>query len=241
MATNKKEVQIGKHTLVFYPDSHRYKLKGEKAYLLSPSAVTGVIDKSRTLINWAVRTTCEYIAQNYDEHNSLHELLEVAKVEWRNVRDEAANKGTAVHAMAEQWIRGEQPEFTGDPQIDSGFEAFLKWQKEHKAEFIETEKLLFSEKHHFAGTTDAIANVDGKITVIDFKTSTGVYPEHYIQLAGYWLALEESQQVDQGLIMHLDKNTGEFTSYFISAEEIQKYKDAFIAALELKKALKLIN
>lgn len=41
--------------ITFYPNSHRYQRAGEKTYLLSPSAIVGVIDKSNALQIWNER------------------------------------------------------------------------------------------------------------------------------------------------------------------------------------------
>ena len=134
MATNTEEKQIKDITLVFYPDSHRYKLKGEKEWLLSPSSILGVIDKPM-LIDWAVRTACEYIYQNHGKFQNIQDLLDMAKKEWRSVRDEAADYGSQVHEWVEKWIKNDKQEMTGIKEVDNGILAFLKWQKEHKAQF----------------------------------------------------------------------------------------------------------
>lgn len=51
----------------------------------------------------------------------------------------------------------------------------------------------------FVGVIDLVADLDGKRTVIDFKTSAAGYPEHEVvlsdQLTGYELAHPEAQQV----------------------------------------------
>jgi len=51
----------------------------------------------------------------------------------------------------------------------------------------------------FVGVIDLLAEVDGKQTVIDFKTAAKSYEEHEVvlsdQLSGYWLAEPEVKQV----------------------------------------------
>mgnify|MGYP001606268017 FL=1 len=56
-------------------------------------------------------------------------------------------------------------------------------------EFIE--RTVWSQRYRYAGTIDALATIDGKLGVLDIKTSTGFYPEYNLQTAAYATALQE--------------------------------------------------
>jgi len=56
-------------------------------------------------------------------------------------------------------------------------------------EFIERQ--VWSRSHRYAGTVDALAEIDGKFGVLDIKTSPGFYPEYNLQTAAYVTALKE--------------------------------------------------
>ena len=132
--------------------------------------------------------------------------------EWRKkVGDEvanyvartSANRGTAVHHMCEDYLNNFPVDWPD------------KW-KEHEKKFLpfclfkqlenkvlqkidnirSQECALFSNKYRVAGRVDCIAEYDGKLSIIDFKTSTkernDEYNEnYYIQAAAYAEMFEE--------------------------------------------------
>lgn len=107
--TETKQLYNGEVEITFYPDSHRYKLAGEKSYLLSATAITGIIDKSRVLIPWAVGLTGSYLRKYLEEHQGekftseeLAPIIEEALNQHNQKREEAADTGSQVHDMAER-------------------------------------------------------------------------------------------------------------------------------------------
>ena len=71
--------------------------------------------------------------------------------------------------------------------------------------FLETEVSLVSEKFQFGGTFDAIAEINGKNYLIDFKTSKSIYQEFVIQLAAYRQLWQEHSdlKIHGGIILSL--------------------------------------
>jgi hypothetical protein len=67
MPTNKvlKSVYNGEVSIEFFPDSHRYRKIGERSYLISVTTATGIIDKSRPLILWALGLAGSVYANGY--------------------------------------------------------------------------------------------------------------------------------------------------------------------------------
>lgn len=241
----------------FYPNSHRYKLAGERTYLISVTAITGIIDKSRVLIHWAINDcVIPYIENFLTSSNKktfrieeMFDVLESAKVQHEVKKQEAGSVGKLVHDFAEKYSlykigKGEQPELPEDNQARNGINAFLDWYLAHDVEFIEAERLVYSKKYGFVGMADGIAKVNGKKYLIDYKTGNGIYNEHYLQVTGYRLAYEEEtgEKLDGALILHFDKRTGEFQQpRFISDFDHEANIKAFLAAYELKKRDKELN
>ena len=89
----------------------------------------------------------------------------------------SAQIGTDVHDLCERIARGEDigpihPDL--QPYID-GFNSFIE---EFSPEFLFLEETVWSEKHGYAGSFDAIAVIDGKTLIIDWKTTkSGVHAE----------------------------------------------------------------
>lgn len=140
--------------------------------------------------------------------------------EWRNrVGEEAANKisnrastrGTKFHNMLEKYI-GNSPlsSILTETIMPDMKQAFYDIQPTlHRIDNIHyIEAKFWSEKLLAAGRTDVIAEFDGKLSVIDFKTSTKLKPEHYIedyflQATAYALMYEEKvgAPIDQIVII----------------------------------------
>ena len=231
----------GKITLNFEEvPYHRFTINGRR--IVSVTGATEIIDKSRPLMIWAVRLAKEFLMEKKiwkitDKGETLL-LIEEAGKQHTIRKKKAADIGKQIHEWIEGWIKKKNPDIPENEKVRNGVIAFLKWQKKHKAKFIESEKIVYSKKYDYAGICDAVATIKGKKYIIDFKSSNRIYNEHRYQLAGYWLALEEmtGKKFDGGLIIRFGKDTGEFeNSDPITRDEYEKNKEAFLGALTIKK------
>lgn len=142
-------------------------------------------------------------------------------------RDKAAELGTIVHEMVEEYVRGGHPydvlpdgitpEDQG--QVMSAFSAFEEWFESNKFSIVEQEVQLVSEVHKYGGTPDAIA-IDGKgrLVLLDWKTSSGVYADFLYQLALYRVLWNENHP-DNPLtggshLCRFAKENGDFAHHF---------------------------
>lgn len=232
----------GEVTIDFYEDRHCYIKRGEKGCLTSVTGATGMIDKSRPLIFWAIGLMRDHLSALAEQQTliTLDHILEASKLHQQK-KEEAATKGSQVHAWIEQYINAklnpenQKPEMPEDEQIVNGVIAFLNWEKDHNVKFVATEKIVYSKKHDYVGLMDCEAIIDGKRSVVDFKTSTGVYNEMRYQVAAYRAADEEEtgKKYDgPNWIIRFDKDTAEFEPHEFN-EQAKDFK-AFLGALALK-------
>lgn len=232
----------------FYPDSHRYKLAGHKDYLISVTAITGLIDKSRFLIPWATKLASDDLIARLERGEKLnHEIVLAACNLHSAKKEEAATIGSMVHDYAERFARAkiegtklpEIPENAPEPVLN-GIMAFLDWVKDHKVIFLQSERMVYSRSIGYVGITDLIAIIDGKRYICDYKTSKGLYDEYYLQLSAYWIAYEEEtgERLDGGLLLHFDKETGAFTAKDLDRENHINNHSAFYGLYDAKKRLK---
>lgn len=238
-----KTIKLYKNTIIidFYADKHIYieRLTGDRP--ISVTGATSVIDKSRPLIFWAIGLMKDFLLEVSSNGETIgdNHILEASKQHTIR-KDQAASKGSAVHDWIEEYIntklkKSKDPEMPKDAQVLNGVIAFLKWADEHKVKFIATEKIVYSRKSKYVGILDALVMVDKKLTLIDFKTSSGIYPEFFLQIAGYKAAYEEEtgKEIKQCYIAHFDKNTAEFD--ITELKDYGKHLKAFLAALTIKK------
>ncbi len=228
--------------LDFNEAKHMFTVNGK--WVPSVTFGTGVIDKSRPLIYWAVGLTKDYLLANLkdliadNKGDKIASLIDEAAKQHSIRKQQAADIGTQVHEWAEKFIKAKSkkdyPEIPKDPKVYNGVTAFLKWVDEYDVKFLSSEKFIYSKKHDYAGIMDAEAVIKGKTCVIDFKTSNGIYPEHFLQICGYLIAREEEmdKKYDGAVIIRFGKENGEFEVKNII--DIKKYSEGFLAALKLK-------
>ena len=122
--------------------------------------------------------------------------------------ERAKERGKRCHELAEEfWLTGEL-----DPEeIENDFfpymQQFILWAKTYRPKVLYTEKQLFSEV--FCGTADLIAELDGKIILVDYKftsqldtKSLSVQLEGYKKLCGLY-----GIKIDKCYALHIKKGS----------------------------------
>lgn len=173
--------------LVFYPASHRYKLDGEWV-----PGVTTLIGKGfpkPAIPYWAARTVAEWVFDNAPLSDQLAEMggrgpavAFLKQLPWQK-RDDAAVRGTDVHALAERLVHGEAVQVP--ERLSAYVDGYVEWLNESGAVPLWTECPVASRKWGYAGKFDLIGELDGATWLLDVKTSSGVYGETAMQLAAY--------------------------------------------------------
>ena len=124
----------------------------------------------------------------------------------------ASEVGSQVHALIEWQLRrtlgqtvGPEPRVTDDAQW--AFMAWEDWAQSVQLTPRYIEQTVFSRQHGYAGTMDLLAEVQGVLTLIDFKTGKAIYGEAHLQNVAYQVALAEMghSQPAGGLIVRLPK------------------------------------
>lgn len=125
----------------------------------------------------------------------------------------AGDIGTQAHKLIEWNLRATLMQEAGpSPAVTDkatwAFMAWEDWKKSVNLKPIYIESTVWSKTHGYAGTMDLLAEVNGKLTVVDWKTGKAIYPEAYLQNAAYRYALREMGHGDpvQGIIVRLPKN-----------------------------------
>jgi hypothetical protein len=124
-------------------------------------------------------------------------LREVGITDFSRVPDSimipAQEFGTAFHMARHLLDKGTLDE----KSLSEGLIPFLDGYKKFKKDFgfaakvDESERSLVSKKYGFCGTPDVWPIIQGKRTLIDTKTSSGMYEATAIQTAAYQILLEE--------------------------------------------------
>lgn len=220
----------------------------------SVTTILGVIGKP-ALINWAAnmeRTLVMDVSANLYEDvagtpkmsrlawlSTMQQRLGKTKQHQRELA-KAGEIGTQVHALIEWTLRAKLCQQPGpSPAIcDKAqwcFMVFEEWAKKVNLKPLLIEQQVWSAVHGYAGTMDLLAEIDGQLTVIDFKTGKRVYPEAHLQNAAYRVALREMGHGDatQGIIVRLPKDEADPQPEAVVADDEATSFQAFLSAKSL--------
>ncbi len=107
------------------------------------------------------------------------------------MKNKSAEEGTLVHEVIESLIQGHPT--TIPDAMEPVATAFQNFQSQHHIVPHQVESKIVSRRHGYAGTIDVLAEVDGKLGVLDIKTSQAIYRDYGIQTAAYVEALHEEK------------------------------------------------
>lgn len=151
------------------------------------------------------------------------------------VLKESQELGQNVHEMIEAYLKGDEiPECSGNES--RMFMEFKNWAQKTAPTVVELELDMTSQKHKFYGTCDAVLEIDGKLVICDWKTSSSIDKFHGVQLAAYAQMYKEitDREITEGLIVRLDKKEG--AKKLIEVKKFQnldKYFEIFLHCLAI--------
>lgn len=122
------------------------------------------------------------------------------------MKTKSAEEGTLVHETVEA-ILSNQP-IPVPPLIKPLVDAFKLFVSSHDIIPHQIESRIISKKHGYAGTIDVLAELDGKLGVLDIKTSYAIWRDYGIQTAAYVEALHEDSSMPRltRWILRLDQH-----------------------------------
>lgn len=144
---------------------------------------------------------------------------------------EAGRIGTLAHIMIEEFINGGAVNLDGYTaneisQAKTAYYGFYEWQKKNKPKFLHTELKLVSEQYQFGGTFDAVCEVNGKLVICDWKTSSDIYSEYLIQAAAYRQLYKEYHNHDHwykikgAIILKLNKEENGYEEHHYKIKDL---------------------
>ena len=157
------------------------------------------------------------------------------------IAQEAANLGKYIHNRCKKI----NDEFTNRKELFAAkvkvgswdflppAQSYAEWLLEHIEDVVAYEKLVFSPRFGYAGTTDLLFRFEGDpfLTVGDIKTSNNVWPDMGLQLGAYAQGLrEEGYDIQRGIIIHLNKETSKLK---VHEFDLKPNLSAFLSALYL--------
>lgn len=166
-------------------------------------------------------------------------------------RDIAADSGTLAHAMVEAHINKQPlPDITKHSediqrQARQGFENYISWADNNRIVIVAQEMELVSEEYAFGGCPDAVGlDAQGRLCLLDWKTSNSCYSDYIIQLAAYrhlWEINNPDKPITGGFhLCRFSKENADFAHHFWSElddawEQFKLFRRAYDLDKKLKK------
>lgn len=156
------------------------------------------------------------ILDAYPKGPAFYEWLKIAGEKADEIRDNFGKRGSVVHNLTEQYdkgfevtlMSGSEPKYTSLEW--AMFERYIDFSTRFKPEILEIELNYASHKLKYGGTLDRVMIINGKLTLIDIKTSNYLHNHFWLQLAAYVRLYEEknpSVKIEQIGILWLNAKT----------------------------------
>lgn len=210
----------------------------DEIYVPGVTTILGVIGKGDGLIQWAASCAVDYLRERVVgalTAEKLEVIFAEAKYAHRRIKETALTVGTMAHQWVEQYLLDNEQPMPENEQARSACNAAKAWLAEHEWVTLNVERRIYSRAHHYAGTLDYLALVDGKLVVADWKSSKRLYDEYKYQTAAYVQALTEEgvEGIEGRWLVRLDKESGEFEAQFSPPEDQEKDFKVFESALNI--------
>lgn len=168
--------------------THHYKIGQDRA-----DGVTTALGKGLpkpALLPWGIRSVAEYAADHLDllvqmQPMGRQAIVDALKQSPYTQRDEAANRGTEVHNIAEQLIHGREVDVP--EELAGHVESCVRFLDDWQPTPVLVEAVVANRRWGYAGTLDFIADLpSGQRAIFDYKTSrSGIFGETALQAAAY--------------------------------------------------------
>lgn len=123
-----------------------------------------------------------------------------------SIAKKSAAEGTLIHEAVEKILVGESPVI--DSVIAPAIAAFKEFlgKKNIQADPALIEKRIVHYDQRYAGTIDVVALIDGKLGILDIKTSQAIYRDYNLQISAYMEALRhELKDLQTRWILRIDQ------------------------------------
>ena len=230
-------------------ENHAYTVESNGVIITLPG-VTGVLDvvgskdKVNRLMGWAKKQALLKVAEHIRAFAGKSLTVDEAWIEavrksaWKRDKEmlkEAGDIGDRIHTAIDAYIMGQKPVLDADTK--PGYDNFLLWLKESQIKLNKGDTYIASLKMGYGGALDALGEKNGKLILLDWKTSNYIHETYSLQAAAYVMAFEETfdKDIDKAFVVRFGKEK----AWDVEIKEVNLLNStkAFMFALDLKKMM----
>jgi len=212
-----------------YPKSTRESIEGLRHY-----TVTGEEKKLPSVTTVIAQT------KNQKDKESIERWkAKVGEARAEEIKNEAANRGTAMHKYLEDLIRGQRSMdlTTTGQEAQRMAEIIVDRGLNDCSDIYGVEAVLYYPGL-YAGSCDLIGNYKDNLSIIDFKQTNKPKQrewigDYFLQMAAYGMAHDAvyNTAIEQGVIMMCSKD-GYYQQFVIEGREYREAKHEFLRRLD---------
>tara|TARA_R100001129_G_scaffold104320_1_gene71330 strand:- start:240 stop:917 length:678 start_codon:yes stop_codon:yes gene_type:complete len=211
-----------------YPKSTRESIKGLRHY-----TVDGEEEKLPSVTTVLAKTKSKE-----DQESIERWKAKVGEETAEKIKNEAASRGTAMHKYLEDLILGQKSLDLTPVGVEATkmAEIIVDRGLNRCSDIYGIEAVLYYPGL-YAGSCDLIGQVDGKLSIIDFKQTNKPKQrewigDYFLQMAAYGMAHDAvyNTAIEQGVIMMCSKD-GYYQEFVIEGEEYRTAKHMFLRRL----------
>jgi ATP-dependent exoDNAse (exonuclease V) beta subunit len=178
------------------------------------------------------------ITSQYNKQSIMEWRKRVGEEEANRISSRAAGRGTRVHTICENYLNN-QDDYTKKQMPDAVvmFKTLQPLLDQYVNNIHALEVPLYSDYLRTAGRVDCIAEFDGTLSVIDFKTSSKPKEDqwiqnYYMQCSAYAVMFEERTGIPVPRIVVMIAVDGDKSQVFVKkrndyVSEFIKYRDIY--------------
>ena len=196
-------------------NGRRYLIEGTETKYPSITTVLGATSDKSGLIAWRRR---------------------VGEEQANKISNMATRRGTSMHKLCEQYLLNQELD---DDSVDGNmmFKSISSYLDNiDNVRCLET--AVYSHKLKVAGTVDCIAEYNGKLSIIDFKTANRPKKPEYID--GYfkqgcfyfWSYYEITGEMPEQILILISVQDGSVQEFFLDKKDIIKYSEKLRESIE---------
>ena len=212
-----------------YPKSTRESIEGLRHYTVDGEerrlpSVTTVIAQTK----------------NKEDKESIERWKQkVGEARAEEIKNEAANRGTAMHKYLEDLILGQRSmDLTTTGQEAQRMAEIIVDRGLNRCSDIYGVEAVLYYPGLYAGSCDLIGKIDDKVSIIDFKQTNKPKQrewigDYFLQMAAYGMAHDAvyNTAIEQGVILMCSKD-GYFQEFVIEGKEYREAKYEFLRRLD---------
>ena len=183
-------------------------------------------------------TTILSATQSKEKQESLQKWRErVGEKEAARITNQAATRGTEMHYVLEQYLKGEGYLNLTDKGVLARNMAHTIIDNMDKFSEVWGTEVSVRYKDLYAGTTDVVGVYDNLLSIIDFKQSNKPkrhewIEDYYLQIGAYSLAYTNSfEKIRQGLILVCTKDLV-FQKFTVNEVMLKTYQDKWLQKVD---------